>query len=107
MIESWATAVIALATLYVLCDLTYRYLLSFSRASRAQRLFIGALLLLVLGVNIEAVERLFPESGVGSIQVIPFVIGIILLFVYLMEPIESSRKRWGRDPFSPKGSDEI
>lgn len=70
-------------------------------ASIGQKLVLGALMLCLITL---AWDRLiFIDSNFPlTLSIIPFILALVMLIVYLMEPARSYQKRLGRDIFDTK-----
>lgn len=98
--------VLALALLYCVAVGGYRYVRAFKDLSRAQKLYLGASFALLLSPMVGNIEANIFEDG-WRWRLIPTTVGVILFFIYLMEPFDHARRRFGRNPFDPKGHKEL
>ena len=84
----------------------YRYIRAYNDLSRGQKFYLGASLALLMSPVVGNIEALFYADG-WRWRLIPSTIGVILFFIYLMEPFDHARRRFGREPFDPKGPKEL
>jgi hypothetical protein len=105
-VVNWYRTVLLLALAYCMVALTVRYARAFKDISTAQKLYIGALLCFTLSPVIGNIESIIYGDGF-RFRLIPSTVGLFLLFAYLMEPHKQNKKRWGREPYDPKGPGEL
>lgn len=103
---NWYRTVLFLGLIYCFLALAARYIRAFRHMSHAQKLYIGALLCLVLSPVVGNIESVIYQDGFRW-RLVPSTVGMFLLYSYLMEPLDQAKKRWGREPYEPKGPGEL
>lgn len=89
-----------------LIGVSIKYTNAYKHLSRGQKLIVGACLAFLWSGFFGGLQNI-KNHGDFRWGSVPYIIGVFLTFVYIMEPARLYRKRWGRDPFSPKGNGEL
>lgn len=104
----WWRGVILLTAAFCFVVMGWKYLRYFSEFSRAQKLYLGAMQFFMAGIAIRAVEAIYySDAPEFRYALVPWAVGFLMCFAYLVEPTDRARRRHGRHPYDPKEPGEI
>lgn len=98
--------ILVIATLVVGLVLSVRIVLAYRFVSRAQKYFASSLYLLLVTAAWDTLTFIGNDAPF-SWRKIPYALAIVFLALYLSEPYEKARKRFGTTPLAPEPLKEL
>lgn len=83
-----------------------RTALVWKELSRGQKCFFVASIAFLITATWDTYDLIIHDEEF-TWRVLPFMVGLVSCFIYLMEPGRSWRRRLGREPFDPKEDGEL
>lgn len=100
---TWFYALIFISSLALLVYMGWRFFSNYRVVSKGQKAIFFAVLFFIVGGLLGSLQSMLGLEGTFRWGYPSYSIAILCLIVYATEPWQNQKKRWGKDPFAPKG----